>query len=85
MTILRFLLRRWRADDGPGRPDVSAGLGLLLAFFTLSLTESVTAVAGDRGGVDVLRRGEDENLGAAHDSEHPDVRRSHVAEGIGIL
>jgi O-antigen ligase len=43
LTILRFLLRRWRADDGPGRPDVSAGLGLLLAFFTLSLTESVTA------------------------------------------
>ena len=42
-TILRFLLRRWRDGVGPDRLNSSALLGVLLAFFVLSLTEDLIA------------------------------------------
>jgi O-antigen ligase len=41
-TIVRFLVRRWR-DDVRDRLHGSAALCVLLAFFVLSMTESVTA------------------------------------------
>jgi len=42
-TIVRFLLRRWRAEDAQGRLNSSAVLCVLLGFFVLSMTEAVTA------------------------------------------
>jgi O-antigen ligase len=42
-VIVRFLLRRWRTEDIPGRLNSSAVLCVLLAFFVLAMTESVTA------------------------------------------
>ncbi len=42
-TILRFLLRRWRHGDTPGRLNSNAVLCVLLAFFVLSATEDLIA------------------------------------------
>jgi O-antigen ligase len=42
-TIVRFLLRRWRDGDMPGRLNSSAVLCLLLAFFVHSMTDVLVA------------------------------------------
>jgi O-antigen ligase len=42
-AIVRFLIGRSWADDASGRLASSAGLGVVLAFFVLSMTEAVTA------------------------------------------
>ena len=43
LTIVRFLLRRWRAGDTLGRLNSTAALCVLLAFFVLSMTEAMIA------------------------------------------
>jgi O-antigen ligase len=42
-TIARFLFRRWRDDEGRGRPNSAAVLCFLLAFVVLSMTEAMIA------------------------------------------
>jgi O-antigen ligase len=42
-TIARFLLTRWRQADRSHRLHVTAALGVLVAFFLLSMTEAMTA------------------------------------------
>jgi O-antigen ligase len=42
-TIVRYLLRRWRAGDVLGRLNSTALLCVLLAFFVLSMTEAMIA------------------------------------------
>lgn len=42
-TIARFVFRRWRDDEGRGRPDSAAALCVLLAFVVLSMTEAMIA------------------------------------------
>lgn len=44
LTIVRVLFRRWRDDEGRGRPNSAAALCVLLAFVVLSMTEAMIAV-----------------------------------------
>ena len=43
VTLVRFLLRRWRAGDRISRLNSSALLCVLIAFFVLSMTEAMLA------------------------------------------